>query len=242
MPEIMGILIVDDEPLARERLKLMVENLPGYECVGEANDGIAAIEMIKEKRPDLILLDIAMPGMNGLEVARKLQDQGKPPAVIFCTAYGEYGVDAFEAAAVGYLLKPVRKEQLEAALKKANRPNRLQLRQLEEARLGSSPVKTHLSTRSHRGIELLDVDRITHFYSEDKYVFAHHDGAEIILEKSLSALEDELGEQFFRIHRNALVAVKKIEALERSGTSFCVRLTGTDNKPQVSRRHLKELK
>lgn len=242
MPEVVGILVVDDEPLARERLKLMIENLPGYEYLGEAKDGVDAMEMIKEKQPDLILLDIAMPGINGLEVAHKLQEQDKPPAVIFCTAYGDYGPDAFDAAAVGYLLKPVRKEQLETALQKATRPNRLQIKQLEEAGLVSSSEKTHLSTRSHRGIELLEVERITHFYSEDKYVFAHHDGTETILEQSLSALENELGERFFRVHRNALVAVDKIEALERSGTSFRVRLAGTDRKPQVSRRHVKELK
>jgi len=242
MSDVVGILIVDDEPLARERLTLMVENLAGYQCLGTASEGSSALDMVEAKQPDLVLLDIAMPGMNGLEVARKLQEQDKPPAVIFCTAYGDYGLDAFETAAVGYLLKPVRKEQLEIVLKKASRPNRLQIRQLEEAGLASGSGKTHLSARSHRGIELLEVDRITHFHSEDKYVFAHHDGAETILEQSLSALEEELGERFFRVHRNALVAVGKIEALERSGTSFRVRLTGTDIKPQVSRRHLKELK
>lgn len=242
MSEPVGVLIVDDEPLARERLAAMIEHMPGYQLLGEAGEGVGALAMIESSQPDLLLLDIAMPGMSGLELARHLQKQKNPPAIIFCTAYGEYGVEAFDTAAVGYLLKPVRKEQLETALQKASRPNRLQIGQLEEAGVVRNQGKTHLSTRSHRGIELLEIARITHFYSEDKYVFAHHEDGETILEQSLSALEKELGDGFFRVHRNALVAVDKIEALERSGATFRVRLKDTDEKPQVSRRHLKELK
>jgi len=242
MSESVGVLIVDDEPLARERLASMIEPMPGYQLLGEAGEGVGAMALIKSFRPDLLLLDIAMPGMSGLELARHLQKQENPPAIIFCTAYGDYGLEAFDAAAVGYLLKPVRQEQLQAALQKASRPNRLQIGQLEDAGLVRNHGKTHLSTRTHRGIELLEIGRITHFYSEDKYVFAHHEGGETILEQSLSALEKDLGDSFFRIHRNALVAIDKVEALERSGTIFRVRLKGAKEKPQVSRRHLKELK
>lgn len=242
MSDSVGVVIVDDEPLARERLASMIGQMPGYELLGEAGEGVGAMTLIDSCQPDLLLLDIAMPGMSGLELARHLQKQQNPPAIIFCTAYSDYGVEAFDTAAVGYVLKPVRQEQLEEALQKAARPNRLQIGQLEEAGLLRNQGKTHLSARSHRGIELLEIARITHFYSEDKYVFAHHEGGETILEQSLSALEQELGDRFFRIHRNALVAVDKIEALERSGTRFRVRLRSTAEKPQVSRRHLKELK
>jgi two-component system response regulator AlgR len=242
MSEFTRVLIVDDEPLARERLAAMIDELPGYQVVAMAGEGISALEQYRLCQPDLILLDIAMPGMNGLEVARHVQKQDNPSAIIFCTAYGDYGLDAFETAAVGYLLKPVRKEQLENALQKASQPNRLQINQLEEAGVLRAQGKTHLSARSHRGIELLEIAQVSHFYSEDKYVFAHHDSGETILEQSLSALEEELGERFFRVHRNALVAVDRIEALERKGRAFCVRLTGTNEKPLVSRRHIKELK
>ncbi|MEQ9566587.1 MAG: response regulator, partial [Pseudomonadales bacterium] len=178
MSDSVGVVIVDDEPLARERLASMIRQMPGYELLGEAGEGVGAMTLIASCQPDLLLLDIAMPGMSGLELARHLQKQQNPPAIIFCTAYGDYGVEAFDTAAVGYVLKPVRQEQLEVALQKAARPNRLQIGQLEEAGLLRNQGKTHLSARSHRGVEVLEIARFSHLYSVDKYVFAHHQGGE----------------------------------------------------------------
>lgn len=240
--ELTRVMVVDDEPLARQRLKSMIEGLDGYLWVGEAGDGVAAIGLAQEYQPDLLLLDIAMPGMNGLETARHVAELDPAPAVIFCTAYGDYALEAFDAAAVGYLLKPIRREQLQQSLAKASQPNRLQMRQLEDSGVHPGHRKTHISTRSHRGVELLEIGLISHFVSEDKYVFAHHSQGQTILEQSLKALEEELAGSFIRVHRNALVSVQHIEALERGTGESRLRLRGTEEKPQVSRRHLKELK
>lgn len=236
------VMVVDDEPLARERLRSMIDAIEGYDWVGEAGDGVAAVGLYKDYQPDLVLLDIAMPGMNGIEAARHFAQQDEPPAVIFCTAYGDYALEAFDAAAVGYLLKPVRSEHLIAALDKAARLNRLQMLELDNPEFHAASQKTHISARSHRGVELLEIAQISHFVSEDKYVFAHHQGGQTILEQSLKALEEELENLFIRVHRNALVSVKHIEALERSSGEAHVRLKGTNARPQVSRRHLKSLK
>jgi len=236
------VMVVDDEPLARERLRSMIDSITGYDWVGEAGDGVAAIGLVKEYRPDLVLLDIAMPGMNGIEVARHFAQLEEPPAVIFCTAYGEYALEAFDTAAGGYLLKPVRLEHLVTALDKASKLNRLQMLELENSGFHAALQKTHISARSHRGVELLEIAQISHFVSEDKYVFAHHTGGQTILEQSLKTLEEELEGFFIRVHRNALVSINHIEALERSTGEAHVRLRDTEAKPQVSRRHLKELK
>ncbi len=237
-----NVMVVDDEPLARERLRSMMDAIEGYEWVGEADDGVAAVGLAKEYQPDLVLLDISMPGMNGIEAAQHFAQLDEPPAVIFCTAYGDYALEAFDAAAVGYLLKPVRLEHLIAALDKAVKLNRLQMSELQGSGVHSASLKTHISARSHRGVELLEIAEISHFVSEDRYVFAHHKGGQTILEQSLKALEEELENLFIRVHRNALVSIKHIEALERSSGEAHVRLRDTEVKPQVSRRHLKELK
>lgn len=235
-------MVVDDEPLARARLRTMIQAMQGYEFVGEAGDGIAAIGLAESYQPDLILLDIAMPGMNGIEVTRHFSTLDSPPAIIFCTAYGDYAVDAFDAAAVGYLLKPVRAEKLLDALNKAAKLNRLQMTELENSGLQPSAHRTHISARSHRGVELLEISKISHFVSEDKYVFAHHADGETILEQSLKTLEEELDGLFVRVHRNSLVSIAHIEALERGSGEAHIRLRGVTVKPQVSRRHLRELK
>lgn len=242
MSEAKTVLIVDDEPLARERLKSMILGLDDFELAGEAGEGVAALALVEKYQPDLVLLDISMPGMSGLEVARHIEKLEQPPAVIFCTAYSEYAVEAFDAAAVGYLLKPIRADQLRSSLERAGKLNRLQLNDLDEAGVNQKARKTHISTRSHRGVELLEIAKITHFVSEDKYVFAHHEGGETILEQTLKALEEELEGLFIRTHRNALVSIRHIEALERAGAESRLRLRDTDEKPLVSRRHLKDVK
>ena len=236
------VMVVDDEPLARQRLHSMVDLIAGYTWVGEAGDGAAAISLVKDCQPDLVLLDIAMPGINGIEVAQHFAHMDDAPAVIFCTAFSEYALQAFATAAVGYLLKPVRQQHLAAALDKASRLNRLQITELENSGAWIASAKTHISARSHRGVELLEIAQISHFMSEDKYVFAHHQQGQTILEHSLKALEQELKGLFIRVHRNALVSIRHIEALERRAGETHLRLKGTAEKPQVSRRHLKELK
>lgn len=237
------IIIVDDEPLARERLARLFNGISGYELIGAAHNADAGFEMIMSKKPDIVFLDISMPGKTGLELARDCLDMDVQPAIIFCTAHDEYALEAFDASAVGYLVKPVRPERLEQALARASRLNRAQLSSLEPVEKNiAAPVKEHITVKSHRGVELLPVSEISYFQADNKYVTAYHAAGETLLEDSLRALEERMGELFIRVHRNALVSVAHIEALERGGGEARLRLKGTEYRPCVSRRHLRELK
>jgi len=232
----MKVLIVDDEPLARERLARMVSALEGYAVVGEASNGLAALEQAQGLEPEVILLDIRMPGMDGLETARHLAELTEPPAVIFCTAYEEHAIQAFDLQAVGYLLKPVRSANLAAALAKARRVNKAQLVALG---VQDSQRRTHISARTRRGIELIPVEDIRYFQADQKYVTVRHKGGEVIIDEPLRDLEEEFGELFVRIHRNALIAAGHIEGLQRSAAGQPeIRLRDISETLAVSRRHL----
>ena len=143
------VLIVDDEPPARERLRSLLAEIADVEVAGEAHNGREALSHAHDLAPDVVLLDVRMPGMDGLEAARHLNVLEEPPAVIFTTAYDQYAVEAFEAHAVGYLLKPVRKEQLAAALTRAGRLTRAQLQRLAA---GEDERRTHIAARHREGL------------------------------------------------------------------------------------------
>jgi two-component system response regulator AlgR len=231
----MKVLITDDEAPARMRLRDMLGSLPGHEIVGEAADGADALRLAEQQQPDVVLLDIRMPGMDGLEAARHLAQLEHPPAVIFTTAYDQHALEAFEASAVDYLLKPIRKARLEEALAKARRPTRAQLNELE---VDEQPgARTHLCVRLRGNLQLVPVDTVYYFMADQKYVSVRHQGGEVLIEDSLRALEQEFGDRFLRIHRNALVAVAYIEGLEKTSTGQVVKLRGTDERLEVSRRH-----
>ena len=167
----MRILIVDDEQLARDRLARMIDGFAQHEVVGEAGNGVEAVQVASSMQPEVVLMDIRMPGMDGLEAARHIVEIEEPPAVIFCTAYEEHAVEAFDLQAVGYLLKPVRKENLETALGKAQRVNKAQLAALAEEQ---PPRRTHISARTRNGIELIPVDDVRYFQADQKYVTVRH--------------------------------------------------------------------
>ncbi len=232
----MKILIVDDEPPARMRLRGMIERLPDCEVAGEAGNGREAVEFCRQAAPDVVLLDIRMPGMDGIEAAGHLARLDPPPAIVFTTAYDDYALDAFRTHAIDYLLKPVRLEQLAAALAAARRPNRAQLQALEH---GSEDEPGHISARIHGNIRLIPVPEIRYFQAEHKYVTVGHPDGEVLIEDSLVHLEKRFGDRFLRIHRNALVARRYLQALEKQPDGRChVRLAGTDKTLEVSRRHL----
>ena len=232
----MRVLIVDDEEPARERLRLLLAEIPEISVVGTAASGPEALEFIARERPDAVLLDIRMPGMSGLEVARHLLTFETPPAVIFTTAYDQHALEAFEAQAVGYLLKPVRTERLAHALERARQLTSLQLDRLAQAPQ-QSRRRTHLAVRVREQLKLIPVHEVLCFVAELKYVTVRHIHGEDLLDESLKALEEEFTEDFMRVHRNALVALRHIEAIERRAEGHhVIRLRHGGGEIDVSRR------
>lgn len=239
----MKVLIVDDEKPARDRLRRLLEELDGYEVVAEAANGEAAIEASEAHRPDIALMDIRMPGMDGIEAARHLATSDTAPAVIFATAFNEYALDAFDAQAVGYLMKPVRRERLERALEHARKLSANQLDALREE--DDTPhVRTHLSARVRDRLRLIPVSDVLYFQADQKYVAVGLPDEEVLIDESLKAIETEFGNDvFFRIHRNALVAIQHLRAIEKQkdGT-YCALVRGSDKTLAISRRHVASLR
>lgn len=239
----MRILIVDDEQLARDRIRRILEESDEHEIVGEATNGQEALESIDQKHPDVVLLDIRMPGIDGLEVARHLVGLEEPPAVIFTTAYDEHALEAFKVHAVDYLLKPVRQERLQEALSKALKPNKTQWRSLNRQADGTPKARTHISSRTRRGIALVPINEVYYFRAEHKYVTVRHKDGEVLIEDTLKELESEFGERFLRIHRNCLVAKEYLQALEKNASGLpTIRLRGVPETLDVSRRHLSSVR
>ncbi len=235
----MRILIVDDESLARDRIKRILLEQNEHEVLGEAANGQEALQKIEALHPDVVLLDIRMPGIDGLEVARHLVGMDEPPAVIFTTAYDEYALEAFKVHAVDYLLKPVRPDRLSEALQKALKPNKVQWKSLNRKEDGSPKARTHISSRTRRGIVLVPIGEIYYFRAEHKYVTVRHKEGEVLIEDTLKELETEFGERFLRVHRNCLVAMEHIQALEKNSSGQpCIRLRGIAETLDVSRRHV----
>ena len=240
----MEVLIVDDEKLARERLIRMVNTLDHYEVIGEAACGDEAVKRTLEFEPDIVLLDIRMPGTDGMAAAHKIAALPSPPAVIFCTAFGEHAIEAIEANAAGYLLKPVRREALVDALGKTGRVNKVQLHSISgEDEDMKQRVRTHISARTRRGIELIPLSEIRFFQADHKYVTVRHESGEVLIDDSLRYLEDEFGDRVVRIHRNALVMTDHLEGLDRDSQGhYRVRMRGVEDKLDVSRRHVSGLR
>lgn len=239
----MRILIVDDEHLARARLKRMLEEQPEHSVIGEASDGQEALEQIEALHPDVVLLDIRMPGIDGLEVARHLIGMDEPPAVIFTTAYDDYALEAFKVNAVDYLLKPIRPEKLKDALHKALRPNKLQWKSLNRKEDGTPRRRTHISSRTRKGIILVPIEDIYYFRAEHKYVTVRYKGGEVLVEETLKDLESEFEDSMVRIHRNCLVTRHGLQVLERDKIGqVYLRLKGVPELLEVSRRHLPRIR
>lgn len=232
------ILIADDEPLARDRLRRLVEGLPGYCVCGEAADGGSTLHAVAELEPDIVLLDIRMPGADGMDVAAHLGQLERPPAVIFCTAYDHYALQAFEVNASAYLMKPVRKDALATALQRAAKTNRLQ-----QPPTSTAPTAVELAVRTYRGTELIDLTSLIYCQADQKYVTLHHLQGDVLCDYTLKELEQHYGDHLLRVHRNTLVGTRFIQALHRnaSGQAILVLRGGLGELP-VSRRHASELR
>ena len=211
----MKVLIVDDEKPARDRLRQLIADFGNHEVVAEAANGEQALSMAVTHDPDVVLLDIRMPGVDGIETAHHLNAMASPPAVVFTTAYDEYAIDAFEARAIGYVLKPVRRERLEKALEHAARITGQMLKQLtSESNLQSR--RQHVCTRVQGELRLIPIESVSYFYADQKYVTVHHGDGQDLIDDSLKSLEDEFTDEFVRIHRGVLVAVDQIDRLQKS--------------------------
>jgi two-component system, LytTR family, response regulator AlgR len=235
------VLIVDDEQPARERLARLLAEQSGFELAGECATGDEALRRCAELHPDIVLLDVRMPGMSGLEVARHLALLAEPPAVIFTTAYDQYAMEAFEAEAVGYLLKPVRGERLASALERATRLTGGKL----AAMAGHSGVapRTHIAARLGDAIRLIPINDVYYFSADQKYTTVRHRLGSDLIDDALRALEQEFAAQFVRIHRSALVHVRQVAGIARTGDGqFEVLLRDVAERLPVSRRQAGELR
>jgi two-component system response regulator AlgR len=230
----LNILIIDDEKPARDRLRRLIDDFPRFEVAGEAASGHEALEHIKSLSPDILLLDISMPGMDGMALARVLQEGGAAPAIIFCTAYQDQALKAFEVEAIDYLVKPVRTERLEKALDKAMR-----LLGREDVHEDDQYIRSTVGGK----VVLTPVHRVICLISEDKYTTVIHEMSTTVIDESLTEMEQKFPDLFFRVHRNALVSRKHIRGLERTTEGQTqVMLSGTDRQPEVSRRNISALR
>ena len=233
------VLIVDDEPLARSRLRTLLGDCraPAAQVAGEAANAADAMAQLAHQRFDVALLDIHLPGADGMQLAQALRALAEPPAVVFVTAHTEYAVRAFEIEALDYLTKPVRLERLQAALQKAER-----LTQAERGPEADSTVESLLISERGRTLRV-PLAEVLYLRAELKYVTVRTASASHLLDGSLSQLEERWGERFVRIHRNALVARAAMRALVRhvdadEGEGWAVQLAGVDEALAVSRRQL----
>jgi two-component system response regulator AlgR len=235
----LSVLIVDDEPLARARMRTLLGDCtePVVRVEGEAANATQAMQFLQRQSVDLALVDIHMPGADGLTLAHTLRTLEKSPAIVFVTAYAEHAVHAFEVEAVDYLTKPVRLERLQAALQKVQR-----VRQTVNAVASETPEDVLIIQERGR-TERVPLSHVVYLKAELKYITVRTASKSYLLEGSLGELEDRYPERFMRIHRNALIARGAVQSLEKhrdeqEGDGWAVRLNGIDELLFVSRRQL----
>ena len=208
---ILNILIADDEAPARNRLRDLLADIENVAVVAEAKNGKEAIDLALHTKPDLMLLDIRMPLMDGIEAAQHAQKLEPAPHIIFTTAFDAYAIKAFDLNAIDYLLKPIRLERLQAAINKAQALKPKQIEALKPLQKNRS----HLSIHERGRVLLLSIETIIYLRAELKYITVRTVEREYLIEESLTNLEAEFAEQFIRLHRNCLVAPLFITGYEK---------------------------
>ena len=233
------VLLVDDELLARQRLRTLLGDCNGPDAVvlAEAANGPQAIAAIRQGAFDLVLLDVRMPGMDGVQLAQTIASMSQPPAIVFVTAHAEHAVQAFDVAAVDYLTKPVRLERLQQALQKVEH-----LVMLKQTQLTDSPDEV-LIIQDRGRTERVPLAEVLYLKAELKYITVRTAARSYILDGALNELEEKYAPQFMRVHRNALIARRAVRALEKhydaeEGEGWAVRLNGIPELLAVSRRQL----
>ncbi|HVY05832.1 MAG TPA: LytTR family DNA-binding domain-containing protein [Burkholderiales bacterium] len=240
-PQALKVVIADDESPARNRIRDLLDDCASsfpIELVGEAGSGRELLALLQKAPADVVLLDIRMPEMDGLEAAQHMLKLAEPPSVIFTTAYNDHALKAFELHAVDYLVKPIRLRRLHDALTRARAITPLRLDVLQ--RVAPEPRK-HLSVQERGKVTLIPISEIRYLRAELKYVTVRTGSKEHLVEESLSRLEQEFAEQFVRIHRSCLVHRAHIvgfekDAAEAGESRWVVLLNGLDEKLPVSRR------
>ncbi len=234
------VLIVDDESLARSRLRTLLAECtdPRADVVGEAGNAVQAMDYIQRGQCDLVLLDVHMPGVDGMALAGAMQQLEAPPAVVFVTAYAQHAVQAFELEAVDYLTKPVRRERLQQALQKV-----LRLRSASEQATDGGGLGESLIIQERGRSERVALAEVIYLKAELKYITVRTADKEHIYDGALSDLEQRYAHLFVRVHRNALVSRRAVRAVEKhndpiEGEGWTVRLDGVDERLAVSRRQL----
>ena len=228
----MKVLLVDDEPLARARLKRLLAKHHDFSLVAEAEDGEQALQLTAQLQPDLVLLDIEMPNLTGLAVAKTLASLPVPPAVVFVTAHPEHALDALQLSAAGYLVKPVEADALAGVLQRLGKLTRVQLESQKEAAI---------SFQLAGCLRQVPISEVLYLVAEDKYVRMVHRQGEALLELSLKQLEQQYP-QLLRIHRKALINRQHFSALHHGAQGYQVELTGCPQRLDVSRREASRLK
>jgi two-component system, LytTR family, response regulator AlgR len=232
----MKVLIVDDEPLARTRLRRLLSAEAGFSCVGEAQNSQQALQLYQQLQPDVLLLDIAMPGGDGLQLASALATEPLPPAIIFVTAHPQHALDAYQVCPADYILKPVSAERLHSALARLGNRTRAHL----ERQPATGDVISYQLGSATRQIKLTNV---LYFSADSKYVRMVFAGGEALLEQTLSQLQQRYPQQLVRIHRSTLINKHYFSALRAAADGkHYIELTGLDTRLEVSRRALSQVK
>lgn len=231
---VLNIIVVDDEPLAIERMSGLLTDIPNCQIIGKAANASQAWQLINSTNPDLILLDIAMPGESGLQLAERINTLSKPPLVVFCTAYDEHALKAFEAQAIDYLLKPIRHERLVECVERAIKLSRKEITEIQ---------KQFVITSVAGNLRRIALAEILYLNADEKYTVVHHRGGEHILDQTLKELEQNFPDQFIRIHRNCLVKQEQLNVLRKDVDGHFWAILKEVAKPlEVSRRCASELK
>ena len=233
----LNILIADDETPARNRMRDLLSDIEDVAVVAEAKNGKEAIDLALQTKPDLMLLDIRMPVMDGIEAAQHAQKIEPKPHIIFTTAFDAYAIKAFDLNAIDYLLKPIRLERLQTAINKAHALKPAQIEALKPLQ----KTRTHLSIHERGRVLLVPIETIIYLRAELKYITVRTADREYLIEESLTYLEVEFGERFIRLHRNCLVAPPFIAGYEKrlnqdNETQWVALLKGINETVAISRR------